>query len=291
MNKTFITFAIFVSAFAVVLAIDPGRFAFSYVDAGGHRMRLRVSGTGSPAVVFESGGPGGSGPPLESWERVQIPVARFTRTVAYDRAGSGFSAPGPKPRDARQVTIELHAALQHAGVPSPYILVGHSFGGPLIRVFAGMYPQDVVGLVLVDPTQEEFIDWLAAHHLETSEHFGEKWPEILATLDEARHSHLPSGIPVTLITAMGPRVLPSFITEKERTDSATFKPAWLKFHNEWLAKIPNAKHIVTKDSGHGVPFYQPDLVISAIRETVAQNRNSPISVHNSVLGPHIYPPR
>ncbi len=275
MKKPFITFAVFVSAVAVVLAIDPGRFAFSYVDAGGHRLRLFVSGTGSPAVVFESGGTGGSGPPLESWERVQVPVSTFTRTVAYDRAGTGFSALGPKPRDGRQIAVELHTALRNAGVPPPYILVGHSFGGPLIRVFAGIYPADVAGLVLVDPTQEDFIDWIVAHHPGDSERPGDEWQDIQATLEEARQSRLPSGIPVTLITAMGPRVLPPFLTETERAHFATYHPAWLKFHNEWLAKIPGARHIVTEESGHGVPFFQPDLVVSAIREIVARNRAAP----------------
>jgi pimeloyl-ACP methyl ester carboxylesterase len=276
MNKSCISFAIFGSAVAVALAIDPGHYAFSYVDAGGHRVRMFIAGTGSPAVVFESGGTGGSGAPLEDWERVQNPVSKFTRTVSYDRAGTGFSALGPKPRDARQIAVELHTALQNAGVPPPYIMVGHSFGGPLIRVFAGMYPDDVVGLVLVDPTQEEFIDWLDNHHLGDSDLSGEELQEIHATFDEARQSHLPPGIPVTLITAMGPRVLPSFLTEKDRADFAMFHPVWLKFHNEWLAKIPNSKHIVTEDSGHGVPFFQPDLVVTAIRETLARTRKLPL---------------
>jgi pimeloyl-ACP methyl ester carboxylesterase len=276
MNKSRISFAIFVSAVAVALAIDPGHYAFRYVDAGGHCVRMSITGTGSPAVVFENGGTGASGAPLEDWERVQNPVSKFTRAVSYDRPGTGFSAPGPKPRDARQIAVELHTALENAGVPPPYILVGHSFGGPLVRVFAGMYPQEVVGLVLVDPTQEEFIDWLAEHHLDDSDRSAGESQDIRATLDEARQSHLPPGIPVTLITAMGPRVLPSFLTEKERAEFAMFHPAWLRFHNEWLAKIPNSKHVVTEDSGHGVPFFQPDLVVSAIRETVTRNRNSPI---------------
>lgn len=102
-------------------------------------------------MVFESGGTGGSGPPLESWERVQVPVSTFTRTVAYDRAGTGFSALGPKPRDGRQIAVELHTALRNAGVPPPYILVGHSFGGLVMRRFALLYPEEVAGLVLVDP--------------------------------------------------------------------------------------------------------------------------------------------
>ena len=271
MKKILILFAIVGSGIAIVLAVDPGRFAFSYVDAGGHKLRMYISGHGSPAVVFETGGEPAGGGPLESWGRVQPAVSRFTTAVSYDRAGIGLSLAGPKPRDARQVARELHAALQNAHVAPPYVLVGHSFGGPLIRVFAGMYPKDVCGLVLVEPTQEEFIDWNMARDKEhEEERQDEEWKNILASLTEAHESRVPAGIPVTLITAMGPRVIPDFVAEKDKEEFKETRPVWLKFHSEWLEKIPNAKHIITEDSGHMVPFEQPELVIQAIRDVVAK---------------------
>jgi len=267
MKGKLILLASAVSAVAVVLGIDPGHFSYRQVDVGGHRLRMLICGHGGPAVVFETGGSGASGGPLEAWERVRPAVSRFTTTVAYDRAGIGLSAPGPRPRDARQIACELHTALSNAGVPPPYVLVGHSLGGPFIRVFAGLYPAEVAGMVLVDPTQEEFIAWNQARDPKQERREDEEWKDIQASLDEAHESRVPAGIPVTIITAMGPRKLPPFVTEKERQELKLFRPMWLRFHNEWAAKVPNAKHVITENSGHVVPFEEPDLVVSAIRQT------------------------
>src|SRR5690349_12362607 len=107
MRKLLIAIAGSVSCVAIVFALDPGRFAFTEVDAGGHKLRMLVTGHGSPTVVFETGGTPKSGGPLECWERVQPAVSKFTTTVSYDRAGVGLSPKGPRPRDARQVAVEL----------------------------------------------------------------------------------------------------------------------------------------------------------------------------------------
>jgi pimeloyl-ACP methyl ester carboxylesterase len=138
---------------------------FLDVDAGGHRLHLCVAGDAGPVVVLESGLPGGLG-----FQHVRGPVSRFARTVAYDRAGIGQSEPGPLPRDARQIVSELHTALSNAHLPPPYVLVGQSMGGPYMRVFAATYPDEVIGLVLVDPARadsyESFDDvraWFASH--------------------------------------------------------------------------------------------------------------------------------
>jgi len=260
-------FAVLVSAVAILLGIDFGRLAFKFVDAGGHPVRMLICGHGSPTVIFETGAGGSGGAPLEMWEKVQPAVGKFTRTVAYDRAGVGLSAPGPNPRDARQIAGELHTALQNAHIAPPYILVGHSFGGPFIRVFGGMYPGEVGGMVLVDPTQEEFVKW------DQSRHPGNKipaddWKLIQAGLDEAHASRIPERISVVLITGMGPRVFPGFVTEKQKQDYRATHQMWLKFHSEWLEKVPNSLHIVTENSGHNVPFEEPELIIKAIQQIV-----------------------
>lgn len=279
MKKTLTTMAIIVSGIAIVLAMDLGRFAFDYVDVGGHKLRMLISGHGSPVVVFEAGGTGATGGPVEAWERVQPAVSKFTRTVAYDRAGIGLSAPGPKPRDARQIASELHTALANAHVAPPYILVGHSFGGPLLRVFAGMYPGEICGMVLADPTQEEFIFWNQARDPKSNQMDGEEWKDVQASLTEAQESHVPPNVPVVLITGMKVPVFPSFVTEKQKTEFKTIKPMWLKFHNEWVEKLPNAQHIITENSGHGVPFEEPELIINTIQKMVEQAGN----VHKPML--------
>lgn len=274
MKNLLIALASIISITTVVLAVDPGHFVFAHVDAGGHPLRMLISGQGSPAVVFETGGTPASGGPLEGWERIQPAVSKFTTTVSYDRAGSGWSPPGPKPRDARQVAIEIHTALRNAGVPPPYILVGHSFGGPMNRVFAGMYPGDVAGLVLVDPTQEEFIAWNQTNHPTDAEKHDDEWKNVMASLEQARDSKVPVGIPVILITGMGPRTLPSFATEEQKRSYRSNHHMWLKFHQAWLDKIPESRHIVTENTGHNIPVEEPELVIKATRDAVDQARSS-----------------
>jgi pimeloyl-ACP methyl ester carboxylesterase len=109
-------------------------------------MHIHVTGAGTPTVLFESG----MGASCLSWTHVQPAVAEFARAVSYDRAGHGWSDPAHEPRTAQQIAQELHTLLDAAGVPGPYVLVGHSFGGYATRAFAHLYREDVVGLVLVD---------------------------------------------------------------------------------------------------------------------------------------------
>ncbi|EEF58222.1 alpha/beta fold hydrolase [Pedosphaera parvula] len=273
MNKTLTIPAMVLSVIAICLALDPGSFAFKNVDVGGHQLRMFISGHGSPAVVFEAGGSTAAGGSLEAWERVQPAVSKLTTTVSYDRAGIGWSAPGPKPRDARQVARELHTALRNAHVPPPYILVGHSFGGPLNRVFADMYPEEVVGMVLADPTQEEFMAWMQARDPNHAEGHDEAWKDFRTSLVQAHESRVPAGIPVVLITGMRIPVFYSLMTEKEKQEYTTVHQAWLKFHTEWIGKLPHGQHIITKKSEHGIPFEEPKLVINSIRQIVEQSRS------------------
>ncbi len=120
------------------------------IQLGSHRLHLDCSGTGRPVVVLEAGLGGNS---LE-WIAVKPEIARFTRVCAYDRAGYGWSEAGPLPRTGQRLTGELHSLLAHGAVAPPYILVGHSFGGLLSRLFASEYPQEAAGIVLIDAAHE-----------------------------------------------------------------------------------------------------------------------------------------
>jgi pimeloyl-ACP methyl ester carboxylesterase len=121
------------------------------VDAGGHLMHLNIKGKGDPVIIFENG----SGDFSFIWDLVQPEIAKMTKTITYDRAGYAWSEEGPIPRSGKQITYELHTALQHAGIKGPYILVGQSYGGFLVRSFARFYRKEVVGLVLVDALNED----------------------------------------------------------------------------------------------------------------------------------------
>jgi pimeloyl-ACP methyl ester carboxylesterase len=139
------------AAAASAAPADSSAFATRMVDMGGYRLRVRQSGraaAGQPTVVFESG----LGSPLETWDAVQREVAGETATFAYDRAGIGGSEPGRAAPTLTHIVTELHALLGRADARPPYVLVGHSMGGPAIRLFAARYPREVAGLVFVDPT-------------------------------------------------------------------------------------------------------------------------------------------
>jgi pimeloyl-ACP methyl ester carboxylesterase len=121
------------------------------VDIGGRTLNIYCLGTGAPAVIFESGGDA----PGLSWAPFQTEVAKFTEACWYDRAGIGWSDSGPYPRTSAAISRDLHALLKHAGVPPPYVLAGASFGGLNSRVYTGLFPNEVAGLVLIDSAHED----------------------------------------------------------------------------------------------------------------------------------------
>ena len=121
------------------------------VDVGGRRLHLVCSGQGEPTVVLD--GPAGTSHLV--WLRVQPALAEFTRVCSYDRAGYGWSDPGPASRTSETMAADLYALLRRAGVPGPYVLVGNSMGGMNARLFALRHPDDVAGMVLAESGHEE----------------------------------------------------------------------------------------------------------------------------------------
>ncbi len=120
------------------------------VDIGGRRLHLMRAGEGTPAVVVATS----LGEPGHGWAEIQRQLAQHTTVVLYDRAGFGWSDPGPWPT-GKQVVDDLHALLGAAGIPAPYVLVGHSLGGLLVRLYVRRYPEEVAGLVLVDSSHPD----------------------------------------------------------------------------------------------------------------------------------------
>ena len=124
------------------------------VSLGTHDIHLNCVGSGSPTVVFEAD--------LDqygslSWVPVQKQIGQVTRACSYDRAGILWSDAGPRPRDGETIAGELHAALEAAGEQGPYLLVGHAFGGAYVRIFAGAYPDEVCGMVLLESSHPEML--------------------------------------------------------------------------------------------------------------------------------------
>lgn len=125
----------------------PGRL----VDVGGYKMHLNCTGQGSPTVILAAG--------LDDfsimWSLVQPEISKTLRVCSYDRAGLGWSESSPAPRTIENMVKELHTLLVNAKVESPYVLVGHSFSGALVRLYANAYPNEVAGMVLVDAAPED----------------------------------------------------------------------------------------------------------------------------------------
>jgi pimeloyl-ACP methyl ester carboxylesterase len=127
------------------------------VDVGnGRRMYVSDMGRGmrdGPTVIFESGIAATS----QNWLRVQEVVAAYARAVSYDRSGLGWSSPSDSERTPSNIARELRDMLRHAKIPGPYVLVGHSFGGLVVQRYAAEYPDEILGVILVDPMRVE--DW------------------------------------------------------------------------------------------------------------------------------------
>ncbi len=137
------------------------------VDVGTHRLHAVIAGEGLPAVVID----GGIGVSSEEYRPLQERIAEETTVVTYDRAGYGLSEAGPLPRDSGTEADELRVLLRELGVPGPFVLVGHSLGGLNVEVYAGRYPDEVAGLVLLDPPP---LAWL----------LGEGYPDLLKLADQ-----------------------------------------------------------------------------------------------------------
>jgi pimeloyl-ACP methyl ester carboxylesterase len=167
------------------------------VNVDGHPMHLQVRGPDSsgPTVVLEAG----MGSFSPNWHWVQQELALRIRSVAYDRAGLGWSRPSRRPRDAQTIAAELRDALREAGLEPPYVLAGHSFGGLPVRAFADLYPELTAGLVLVDASHpDQWVRWPTPHAdriLEVSQRIlgGFGWFGLLRALHLARG--ISAGLP------------------------------------------------------------------------------------------------
>lgn len=130
----------------------PGQLTY----VGEYDMHIYCTGEGSPTVILEAG----LNDFFVSWSKVQPEIAKVTRICSYDRAGLGWSEASPYPRTSDMMAQELHTLLRNTGIEGPYILVGHSFGGIVMRQFARQFPEQVIGMVLVDSAHEKQIERL-----------------------------------------------------------------------------------------------------------------------------------
>jgi pimeloyl-ACP methyl ester carboxylesterase len=268
-------------------------------------MHIYCTGEGSPAVIFDSG----LGDSFISWRKVQPQIATFTRACSYDRAGIGYSDPSPARRTSRVIADELHSLLQAAGVPPPYVLVGHSMGGYDVRVFAGMYRAEVAGMVLVDashPDQENRLPlelkdmeggWLReAEFLAYTTPFG--IPRLLGLCDDDAvvravdcnfHSARESvaemkAFPVSAQEAGASGTLNDLplavLSHDPEKPSAELPPdlakstndAWEKMQEELAHLSTRGTQTIAKNSSHYIQSDRPEVVVEGVHNIVAQVR-------------------
>ncbi len=251
------------------------------IDVGGYNLYLDCKGAGSPTIILESGLEGD----VVTWKQVHPEVAKFTRVCRYDRAGLAHSDYGPTPRDAELTAQDLHMLLTKANVAPPYILVGHSFGGLLIRRYAFDYPDDVIGMIFVDSLQEDWWDEsltllpsassddsarLASFRLYLTDGWRDpsgnfEAMDIPKVVEQVRQTGDFGDMPITVLTAGRFDVLNPGLPPDLETALANL------FHEEQgrlAALSTNGWQTVIQDSGHNMPRENPQAVIDAIREMV-----------------------
>ena len=272
----------------------PADFSGLVKIGGGRKIYMRCRGTGSPTVVLVSG----LGSAADVWSVTADPkneravfaeVAGFTRVCAYDRPGTlrqgdklSPSTPVRQPTSAKPAAADLDALLGASGEPAPYVLVGHSFGGPIIRLYAGFHPAEVGGLVLVDALSEDLPDGLSPKQEALNEELNTPPPgshredlDESATFKQLRESPPAPTVPTVVLTADRPQAL-----AKEQlppgVDQQFTNDLWasqLAAQEKLAKKFPGAEHITDTNSTHYIQVYNPQLVSDSIRSVVDAERD------------------
>jgi pimeloyl-ACP methyl ester carboxylesterase len=256
----------------VPIAEGPGRFV---AIGDGRTLYMECVGSGRPAVVLEAG----FGANTRSWEDVQPEVGRGTRTCAYDRAGTGNSVAPPGVRDARDEIADLRRLLARAGVAPPYVLVGHSYGGVLARVFAHLYPSETAGLVLIDTMgrdgrRRQLAVWPRSQAPEIRRGVANAVLEgVDLAVGEAIASRVATlgGMPLAVITAGRQDDFPRAPARLHRA----LTRLWDRMQDEVAALSENSVHVVALASDHDVlspRTGQPSVIVRAVHAVVGAAR-------------------
>ena len=276
------------------------------VDVGGYRLHIMSAGQGTPAVVVIPA----MGSPGSEWLDVQQAIAQETKICLYDRAGLGWSDSPARRRTAVAMAGELHALLHCAGTMPPYVLVGHSMGGLVARVFIQLYPDEVAGLALIDSSHpgqksrlpkkgmrnhrggkllEAALAWMRPLGLQRlardlglrgppstawSRHRRAMYGELLAF--DAICREVTGGLadlPLAVVTSseLDPNQPAG---SRGRRDRGRFYPPWAALQDELATLSANSTHDVSERAGHHVHRDDPGLVIRVIVALVAQVRST-----------------
>lgn len=266
------------------------------VIGDGRQLFMECRGTGAPTVVLVTG----LGERADNWSTTTTPdepgvfpaVATFSRVCAYDRPGTATQGPSgwdmtastavPQPITPADAAADLHALLQASGEAGPYVFVGHSFGGPIVRYYAGEYPSTVAGVVLDDALSEHLADPLTPEQLADFEQINS--PEVqgrppgaetcvyTALVAQMQAAGPMPDVPMIILTADTTPFTPEAIASgalPDFVDQEFFDALWsaqLAAQDELAATYPDAEHITDTDATHYIHVEQPQLVVDAIRD-------------------------
>ena len=273
-----------------------------FVDVGGHKLNLNCTGQGTPTVILETG----FGVLAVDWQLVQPEIAKFTRVCSYDRAGYGWSDPGPMPRTSLQSARELHALMQNAAEKPPFVLVGHSLGGLNVRIYNGMFPNEVAGMVLVDATNEDQVNVMSPNMKKVSDEYAKKFntrmnfrivliqvglarlmvpdqdedtildlqPKFIEAVKSEASSFAENANAARAAGRLGDKPLIVLSAGKEKAPPDGPTKEFDDYHKIWLNDLQvrearlssRGKQIIVSDSGHMIQDERPDTIISAVRE-------------------------
>lgn len=279
------------------------------VSIGNYKIHLYTTGSGKPTVILDAGLTAN----LTWWALVQKEVANFARVCSFDRPGYGWSDAGKEPRTSKVIVNELHTALHAtADTPPPYILVGHSFGGATMRLYANTFPDEVCGLVLVDACHEKqyqnnqaqiehktFFKRLKDYFLEgpfahctgiTRWYMAEAMQPYFSDRfsDDQKNTIIAKASTVKYLMARDSEwthIHKSLAQIQKSANMLTNKPVmvisrgkdidtrWMAYQKDLAALSQQGKLIVAHKSGHMINVEQPDIIVDAIRELVTKQQN------------------
>lgn len=233
-----------------------------------------IKGTGSPTIVFESG----LGTPLNNWDQIQSRISDNYKTISYDRKGIGQSPATDDPRTIENLVNDLDNLISQNEIDGPIVLVGHSLGGHIVRKYQQSFPSKVVGLFLIDPTNEYVYEEIfkqmppeSADSMKTAwdDNFKKQptgvyneWKEAYDIDNIMRTNPLPTNIPITILVSYQPN---NFNTEKNIQIRK-------KLISDWKRDKPNVRILSTTNSGHYIHLGEPEWVISEL-EAYLKNFN------------------
>jgi len=248
----------------------------SMVSIGNHSLHVVTMGHGENTVIIEAGYMG----ELDDWRTFAKYISTFSKVVIYSRAGYGKSSPSPTPNTLNDSVEDLRMLIKMSRLKGPFIMVGHSYGGLIVRKFAEIYPAHVKGLVFVEPASENYFKRLreidpirieASRKRMFERLSGNKLEEYKLMMANYYDTPLNAleiasfpDVPVVILTAAKKR------SSKSLANTPEARQSWREEHSKLFSKFSYGSHIVTQNSGHFIQVDEPELIADAVKNVIVQ---------------------